>query len=65
MDAWIEGGTWNGRGIDFYFRRCSMDHAFAGVKTTLTRDVGYHTSGWKSYSDVREAIEKTGLDQEK
>jgi len=41
-----KSGTWEGRGMDGYFRRCRHTIYDLGLIAILTRDVGYHTSGW-------------------
>lgn len=39
-------GTWDGRSMTHYFRLCKAFHVPTGTLLILTRDVGYHSSGW-------------------
>jgi len=39
-------GTFDGKGLNRYFASCRAVHAFRGITTAFTRDVGYHSSGW-------------------
>lgn len=49
-------GVWDGRGPDAYFRRCTAYHATTGTKLLLTRDEGYHTSGWWKNPDMERCL---------
>ena len=49
-------GTWNGRDMTPYWHSCRHAHPLRGVCSIVTRDVGYHTSGWWKNPDYDKCI---------
>jgi len=39
-------GTWNGRALTEYFKKCCFFYVPDCAEIILTRDIGYHTGGW-------------------
>jgi hypothetical protein len=70
FDAWIAGlvkdhrhaanlDTWDGSGETPYFVSCRRMNPFRGIATLMTRDVGYHTSGWWKNPDFERCYHLT------
>lgn len=67
FDAWLKTmvqshrdvaatGTWDGKVITAYYNACRKVHTLRGVSSVMTRDVGYHSSGWWKNPDYERCM---------
>jgi hypothetical protein len=67
FDKWVEAmtkqhrtiaatGTWDGRMPTAYYKACRQINPFRGVSSIVTRDVGYHSSGWWKNPDYEQCL---------
>ncbi len=49
-------GTWDGQGMTPYWHSCRHAHMFRGIGSIMTRDVGYHSSGWFKNPDFERCM---------
>lgn len=49
-------GVWDGGRMTAYFERCRAYHSPSGTMMILSRDTGYHTSGWWKNPDYERCL---------
>jgi hypothetical protein len=49
-------GTWDGRSMTPYSHSCRHAHSLRGIGSIMTREVGYHSSGWYKNPDFERCV---------
>lgn len=49
-------GTWDGNPLSEYYESCRRLNSAFGISTILTRDVGYHSSGWMKTPELERCL---------